>query len=82
MASYEIVRMRFNGRPRRLPGMAGLSLEMAQEHCSRPSTHARGVCQPCGYRTGPQNTEHDCPKCGRMLFHEWFDGYQEEGRRR
>lgn len=39
METYEIRRFRFNKGSRKI--MGGLSLEEAQEHCSKESTHGK-----------------------------------------
>lgn len=39
--TYRIVRHRFNGPPRRTI-KKGLTLEQAQAHCSKESTHGEG----------------------------------------
>lgn len=76
MALYKIVRMHFNRPSRAVRGLGGLTLQEAQEHCRRPDTHAKGICEPCGYGANTHE-ESECPTCGQRLHRPWFDGYQQ-----
>jgi hypothetical protein len=66
MTTYKIVRF-FEGKKGKytVPGLTGLTLEEAQEHCQDPETSSR----TCTSKEGRARTAKHGP---------WFDGYTEE----
>lgn len=87
--AYKVVRVRFNSN-RKTTILRGVSLEIAQLHCSSHLTH--GLSNPhrpgvgrCDNRECSNNgrvvrnaddPDH-CPVCGMFLHHDWFDSYDE-----
>lgn len=65
MTRYKIIRMYFNGEPRRRTLARGLTLEEAQRHCQDPETSSR----TCTQSANRARTRRRGP---------WFDGYEEE----
>ena len=81
VTTYRIIRFKFKGGHRAVRGKNHLSLEAAQEYCSRHDTHAHGICHDCHYiQTNKQRDsgEKYCPTCNNYLERSWFDGYEEE----
>ena len=64
MERYKIVRMYFNGYPRRTI-QRGLTLEQAREHCRNPETSSRTATS----YVARKRTER---------MGAWFDGYESE----
>ena len=62
--SYKVVRMYFEGHPRRVIAR-GLTLEEAQAHCQDPETSS----STCTSATGKARTRKLGP---------WFDGHEQE----
>ena len=85
MTTYKTVRHYSPGsdgkRPRTID--TGLTLDEAQEYCSRDDTHGGVDCSTCGLwsrgrKVVERITGKRCPACGSSCIRGWFDGYTQE----